>query len=52
MREVIQKLEEVELDLVEVHRDMLRLKNAGGAERIIELKDEVYGLIIDLEDEL
>ena len=51
MRDVIQKLEELELDLVDLYRDMVRLKNAGGAERIIELKDEVYGLILDLEDE-
>lgn len=51
MREVIQKLEEIELDLTDLCRAMVRLKNAGGAERIIELKDEVYNLIIDLEDE-
>lgn len=51
MREVIQKLEEVELDLAEVHRDMIRLQENGFAERVSELKDELYGLIIDLEDE-
>lgn len=52
MREVIQKLEEIELELLEVHRDMLQLKNAGGVERIVELKDELFNLITDLEDEL
>ena len=52
MREVIQKLEEVELDLVGVHRDMVRLRENGLAERVSELKDEVYNLIIDLEDEV
>ena len=51
MREVIQKLEEVELDIIEVHRDMVRLQQNGFAERVSELKDEVYNLIIDLEDE-
>ena len=52
MREVIQKLEEVELDLVEVRRDMVRLRENGFAERVSELKNEVYRLIIDLEDEV
>ena len=54
MREVIQKLEEVELDLIDLYRDMVRLQENGFgfAKRITELKDEVYNLIIDLEDEL
>ena len=53
MREVIQKLEEVELDLADLYRDMVGLKSAGGTQRrIIELIDEVSNLIIDLEDEL
>lgn len=51
MREVIQQLEEIETDLAEVHHDMIRLKNASGAERVIELKDEIFNLIMDLEDE-
>ena len=51
MREVIQKLEDIELDLIEVHRDMVRLQQNGFAERVSELKDELYGLILDLEDE-
>ena len=52
MREVIQKLEEVELDLADLYRDMLRLKNTGGTQRVIDLIDEVNDLITDLEDEL
>ena len=51
MREVIQKLEDIELDLIEVHRDMVRLQQNGFAERVSELKDELCGLILDLEDE-
>ena len=50
MREVIQKLEEIELDIIEVHRDMVRLKNTGGTQRVIDLIDEVTNLISDLED--
>ena len=52
MREVIQKLEEVELDLIDLYRDMVRLQENGFAERVSELKGEVYNLITDLEDEL
>lgn len=54
MREVIQKLEGVELDLIDLYRDMVRLQENGFgfAKRVSELKDEVYNLIIDLEDEL
>lgn len=52
MREAIQKLEEIELDLFEVYRDMISLKNARGAEKVRELKDDLYGLMIELEDEL
>ena len=51
MREAIQKLEEVELDLTDLYCDMVRLQENGFAERVSELKDEVYNLIIDLEDE-
>lgn len=52
MREVIQKLEEVEADLFDLYRDMLRLENAGGTQRVIEIIDDVTNLISDLEDEL
>ena len=51
MREVIQKLEEIELDLFEVYRDMIGLKNARGVEKVNELRDDLYNLMIDLEDE-
>ena len=50
MREVIQKLEEVELDLTDLYRDMVRLNNTGGTQRVIDLIDEVTDLISDLED--
>ena len=50
MREVIKRLEEVELDLVDLYRDMVRLQEKGFAERVSELRYEVYRLIIDLED--
>ena len=51
MREVIKRLEEFELDLIDLYRDMVRLQEKGFAERVSELKDEIYNLIIDLEDE-
>lgn len=52
MREVIQKLEEIETNLFEVYQDMLRLKNARGAEKASEIRDDILGLMIELEDEL
>ena len=51
MREFIKKLEEFELDLFDLYRDMVKLQEKGFAELVSELKYEVYRLIIDLEDE-
>lgn len=51
MRDAVQKLEDVVLDLTDIHSDMIRLQENGFAGRVSELKDEIYNLIIDLEDE-
>lgn len=52
MQEVIEQLESIELDLREVSRKLISLKRQNEAIRVSEINEEIYGIIMDIEDEL
>ena len=52
MREAVDRLEDVVNDVKEVWVMLIELGDTQSAARLMEIRDDIDGILIDLEDEL